>query len=255
MGRQTPNARRPAPLLLSVLLHAVVLVAVTQVDLAAPPELPPPAIPIELVGEDRAAAPGDEGPAGQPAPATPSPAAPAAIPPQPVPTPKPKPVPKQHSRLAVPPRPSEAAATPLSASLEPAASGSGSPVAGKDEGGGGGGSGGEDGGDPPPPPPPPPSETGMRAYLANLRQRIQQTLDYPAQARRLGLAGEVALHFTILADGRLALDTLRVIGGSDDSLLQDGALETIRRLESLPPPPDGALTVEVPVVFTLQRGR
>ena len=70
------------------------------------------------------------------------------------------------------------------------------------------------------------------AYLAAVRQRIQQTLVYPPAARRLGLAGLVRLRFAIASDGRVGLDTLRVVGGTDLSLRR-----TARRRPSARSPP------------------
>ena len=91
------------------------------------------------------------------------------------------------------------------------------------------------------------------AYLALIRQQIQQRLIYPPAARRLGLAGQVRLRFAILADGQVAAESLNVAGGSEASLLQAGAVETVRRIAAFPPPPAGAIGIEVPVLFSLFR--
>lgn len=90
-------------------------------------------------------------------------------------------------------------------------------------------------------------------YLAAVRRRIQQVLVYPAAASRLRLTGQVRLRFSILADGRVALDTLRIVGGTEEDLLQEGALDTIRGIGAFPPPPAGAVAIELPVAFALNR--
>jgi len=89
------------------------------------------------------------------------------------------------------------------------------------------------------------------AYLVTIRKHIQENLVYPPAARRLGLAGQVRLRFTIEGDGRVAGDSLRIVGGSDASLLQNGAIETIRKIAAFPPPPTGSIGIEVPVLFAL----
>jgi protein TonB len=102
---------------------------------------------------------------------------------------------------------------------------------------------------------PPGNEGGgqatIDAYLATIRKHIQESLVYPPAARRLGLAGQVRLRFTIEGDGRVAGDSLHIVGGSDASLLQDGAVETIRNIAAFPPPPAGSIGIEVPVLFSL----
>ena len=95
----------------------------------------------------------------------------------------------------------------------------------------------------------------MEAYLAAVRTAIQRELVYPPSARRLGLSGQVHLRFALDAEGRVAPDSVRVVGGSDDSILRQGAMATIRRVASLPPPPAGPIGIEVPVTFTLYSQR
>jgi protein TonB len=88
-------------------------------------------------------------------------------------------------------------------------------------------------------------------YLGKLRRQIQQGLVYPAAARRLALTGQVTVAFRIEADGTLAPDSLRLVGGASETLLRDAALQTIRDIGGFPPPPGGAILIEVPVQFSL----
>ncbi len=90
-------------------------------------------------------------------------------------------------------------------------------------------------------------------YLTALRQRIQQSVRYPASARRRGLGGTVNVEILILSNG--AVGDIRLLESSSHSVLDDAALDTIRSLPRMPLPPDlpaRPLRVRVPVVFQLQ---
>ncbi|MDR3441372.1 TonB family protein [Telmatospirillum sp.] len=91
----------------------------------------------------------------------------------------------------------------------------------------------------------------MDAYLAKVRSLIQDAVRFPAAARRLGLSGRVFVHFAISDDGRVPENSVRLVGGDEDGLLEVEAVRIIRHLERLPPPPHGGIEVEVPVVFAL----
>ena len=96
----------------------------------------------------------------------------------------------------------------------------------------------------------PPAE--YAAYLARLRQRIQESLRYPLTARRRGLSGTVHLEVTIRPDGAIAAVT--IVESSSYSALDDAALEAVRSLRPMPFPtgvPPRRLYVRVPVIFTL----
>jgi len=90
-------------------------------------------------------------------------------------------------------------------------------------------------------------------YLTRLRQRVQVSLRYPAAARRRGLQGIVALEIVIRPDG--TLDAVVLADSSAHGLLDEAALETVRRLAPEPFPAGVAprlLRVRLPVVFTLE---
>jgi protein TonB len=90
-------------------------------------------------------------------------------------------------------------------------------------------------------------------YLAALRQRIQQSVRYPASARRRGLAGTVSVEILILVNG--AIGDVTLLESSSHSVLDEAALETIRSLPRMPLPPElpaRALRVRVPVVFQMR---
>lgn len=90
-------------------------------------------------------------------------------------------------------------------------------------------------------------------YLAALRQRIQQSVRYPPNARRRGLAGTVSVEILILPNGSIADVTL--LESSSHAVLDDAALDTIRSLPRVPLPPElpaRPLRVRVPVVFQMR---
>jgi protein TonB len=105
----------------------------------------------------------------------------------------------------------------------------------------------------------PPSEAGSGApaeygpYLAALRERIQQSVRYPATARRRGLAGTVNVEILILANGTIG--DVMLLESSAHAALDAAALDTIRSLPRVPLPPElpaRPLRVRVPVVFRMR---
>jgi TonB family protein len=95
--------------------------------------------------------------------------------------------------------------------------------------------------------------TDYAGFHALLRRRLQETLRYPAVARRRGLSGTVHVDIDIApsgAIGRVALAT-----SSSHRVLDEAALEAVRAIEHVPFPagiPPRHLRVRVPVVFDLR---
>jgi TonB family protein len=90
------------------------------------------------------------------------------------------------------------------------------------------------------------------AYYRQIRQRIQETLEYPPAARRQGIKGTVLLELLIRPDGAISA-VVKV--SSSHRLLDDAALETVRNLPRQPFPAGLAprqLKVPLPVVFDLK---
>ena len=90
-------------------------------------------------------------------------------------------------------------------------------------------------------------------YLTVLRQRIQQSVRYPAAARRRGASGTVNVEILILPNGAVADVTL--LDSSAHQVLDEAALDTIRSLPRMPLPPHlpaRPLRVRVPVVFEIR---
>jgi protein TonB len=90
-------------------------------------------------------------------------------------------------------------------------------------------------------------------YLAALRRRLQEALEYPAAARRRGLSGTVHLEIALEATGRVS-DVL-LVRSSSHAVLDAAALAAARNVRGVPFPPDvrpRALRVRLPVVFELR---
>ena len=212
------------------------------------------------------------GPGARPAPAAPSTAEPATPPPPtlatlpapaaPVDPPALAPAPADPAPAPVdPPNPAPAASAPPAASVAP---GRGRAR----EGAPGARTGGETRGDASSSPGGPPGSAlalgspgaGAGAipaeygpYLQRFRQRVQESLVYPLAARRQGLRGTVELDVWLDPAGRVR--DVRVARSSSHELLDDAAVETIRRLGPLPFPeslPRRSLRIRLPLVFDLR---
>jgi protein TonB len=271
---------------LSVLLHAgliALLLAWSAVDWTRPlfvdlvERVEVPGSPTAGVSPVRSARPAARAAGAAPAPARasarPAPGAPASPgPPAPAPAPLPTepvvPVAPSPPVVAVEPLLTPPAAPPVSSAPSASAdgraaasdsgagagAGSGAQTHGDaDRGSGGGGPGsslalatpgtGGSGA--------PPAEYGP--YLRQFRQRVQESLVYPLAARRQGLAGTVELHVWLEATGRVR--DVQVARSSSHGVLDDAAVETIRRLGPVPFPeslPRRPLLIRIPLVYELR---
>ena len=91
------------------------------------------------------------------------------------------------------------------------------------------------------------------SYLAGVRRRILDALQYPPPARSRGLTGTVYLEIFIKSNGAIA--DVSVTNSSSHPLLDEAALEAVRGLAPQPFPKGLAprpLRVRLPVVFDLQ---
>jgi protein TonB len=97
----------------------------------------------------------------------------------------------------------------------------------------------------------PPAEYGP--YLRRFRQRVQESLVYPLAARRQGLGGTVELHVWLEATGRVR--DVRIARSSSHDVLDEAAVQTIRRLGLVPFPdslPRRPLLIRIPLVYELR---
>ena len=96
-----------------------------------------------------------------------------------------------------------------------------------------------------------PAEYGP--YLQRFRRHVQESLVYPLAARRQSLRGTVELDITLDPGGRVR--DVHVARSSSHGVLDDAALDTVRRLDPLPPPeslPRRPLLIRLPLVFDLR---
>ncbi|MBI3621044.1 MAG: energy transducer TonB [Nitrospirae bacterium] len=91
------------------------------------------------------------------------------------------------------------------------------------------------------------------AYYAAVRDAVERVKRYPFSARLSGLEDRVAVNFFIAADG--AAREIRLTEPSRFPILNDAALDTIRRVARFPAPPlresQSGVRVTVPLEFTL----
>jgi len=90
------------------------------------------------------------------------------------------------------------------------------------------------------------------AFLKLLREKIQRHREYPRVAKRLGYHGVTTVAFSLSKRGDLTL--LKVSEPSGHSVLDQAALEAIKKVLPLKPPSMmGNAAIEIPVSFELRR--
>jgi periplasmic protein TonB len=94
----------------------------------------------------------------------------------------------------------------------------------------------------------PADEVYRRANFSTIRDSILANLQYPMLARRKGWSGKVEIAFLIKPDGHIS--ELRIEKSSGYSVLDEQAMDAIRRSAPFTPPRIAALLV-MPVTFQL----
>ena len=90
-------------------------------------------------------------------------------------------------------------------------------------------------------------------YLQRFRRHVQESLVYPLAARRQSLRGTVELDVALDPSGRVR--DVRVARSSGTGILDDAAVDILRRLDPLPLPeslPRRPLLIRLPLVFDLR---
>jgi periplasmic protein TonB len=90
-------------------------------------------------------------------------------------------------------------------------------------------------------------------YLQRFRRRVAESMRYPLAARRQGLAGTVELEVLLEPSGRVA--EARVIASSSHAVLDEAALDAVKRLTAEPFPerlPRRPLRIHLPLTFELE---
>src|SRR5690606_38521847 len=84
----------------------------------------------------------------------------------------------------------------------------------------------------------------MSAYVAQIRDLVRRHQDYPALARRRGIEGLVLVRLEITSDGRVG--RAAALNGAN-ALLARSAVAAARRAAPFPPPPHGAVAIDLPI--------
>lgn len=86
-----------------------------------------------------------------------------------------------------------------------------------------------------------PSKAGNAAvsnYPGKVASRLRRSLRYPAAARRDRIRGEVHVSFTVTSSG--SVGSVRIARSSGSPILDEAAIDTVRRAAPFPPIPEGA---------------
>lgn len=89
----------------------------------------------------------------------------------------------------------------------------------------------------------------LREQFASIRDRVMRGLSYPLVARRKGWEGKVLLSFTVAGDG--SIGAIKIVQSSGREILDQGAVEAVRKAAPFPRPPVEAEVI-LPVVYQLR---
>ncbi|MBV6342750.1 energy transducer TonB [Candidatus Magnetobacterium casense] len=88
----------------------------------------------------------------------------------------------------------------------------------------------------------------LKEHFAYIRDMILKNIAYPRMAQKMGWSGKVTVSFVIIADGHV--DDVKVVESSGFRVLDDNAVETIKKVAPFPKPPVTAYLV-IPVTYRL----
>ncbi|MGP1580629.1 MAG: energy transducer TonB family protein [Wolinella sp.] len=88
-----------------------------------------------------------------------------------------------------------------------------------------------------------------REFLARIHAAIAKYKKYPRQAQRMKMQGEVMVEFGLTKEGKIAW--INIIQSSKHELLDEHALETIKKAASEFPPPKRSVRIKVPIAYYL----
>jgi periplasmic protein TonB len=88
----------------------------------------------------------------------------------------------------------------------------------------------------------------LRKNFSYIRDLIQKNVIYPPLARRMGWEGKVTVSFVIFSDGRVS--DIKVKESSGRAILDNSAIETVRKASPFPVPPTEA-QIMVPILYKL----
>ncbi len=89
----------------------------------------------------------------------------------------------------------------------------------------------------------------VKEHFAYIRDLIMRNITYPRTARRMGWAGKVTISFLVCENGRV--EDIRILESSGHEVLDQNAIEAVRKSCPMPRPPVAAQLV-VPVVYRIE---
>ncbi len=93
------------------------------------------------------------------------------------------------------------------------------------------------------------SEGYVNEHLDFIRELIEKNLKYPFAARRMGWTGTVVIKFIVTVDGHAC--KFRIIKTSGYSMLDDNAMNTIKKISSFPRP-RASVELTIPITYRLE---
>ena len=90
-----------------------------------------------------------------------------------------------------------------------------------------------------------------KAELAKIRLMIENSLSYPAIAKKLRLEGVVVVSFSLKTDG--CLQNLQIVSSSGSSALDNKALQTVSSLDGEYPHLVKNVDLKLPIAFSLHK--
>lgn len=91
-------------------------------------------------------------------------------------------------------------------------------------------------------------ENRRKRFVKELTKKIGAHLVYPDEGRRAGLHGSAAVSFTILRNGQIQPETLKIVTSSGEPRLDASALKTVRSSLPFDPPPE-VMSITIVVDF------
>jgi len=86
-------------------------------------------------------------------------------------------------------------------------------------------------------------------YFSLIREKIEQNKIYPEVARKKGITGKVKLNFSILSNGDIR--EIKILSSSGNDILDNSAIETIKRIIPFPPFPKDLQKDSISFVITI----
>jgi protein TonB len=93
-------------------------------------------------------------------------------------------------------------------------------------------------------------EEFLRSNLEVISGIIKQNMNYPMLARRLGMEGKVVISFLLTKDGYIRY--IKVEESSGYKILDDNAINTVKKIEKLIPKPPVDVKIRLPIIYKLE---